>query len=86
MNFADVDPEDPRWLESERYVLIHLFRTRQRYIDAKRRLEAHGVAKAIYVMANVLEALAKPATPTTFQTLPGAFDELPEASKQERKR
>jgi hypothetical protein len=68
MNFADVHPDDPRWTEKERTVLIHLLRTRQRYINEKRRLEAHGVAKAVYVMANVLEAFDR--IPTDSKTDP----------------
>lgn len=77
MNFTDVKPDDPRWTPRERVVFLHLFRTRQRYINEKRRLEAHGVSKAIYVMANVLEAFEKPPAadklpdykPTDFQDL-----------------
>jgi hypothetical protein len=56
MNFSEVKLDDPRWTDSERLVLDHLFRTRQRYINEHRKLEAHGMAKAIFVMANVLEA------------------------------
>jgi hypothetical protein len=56
MNFSEVNVDDPRWTDRERLVFNHLFRTRQRYIDENRRLEAHGMSKAIFVMANVLEA------------------------------
>lgn len=59
MNFADIDPADLRWNEHERVIFIHLFRTAARYTAEGRKLEAHGVKKAIYVMANVLEAFAK---------------------------
>jgi hypothetical protein len=73
VNFSDVKIDDPRWSETDRVVLTHLFRTRQRYINEHRRLEAHGMAKAIYVMANVLEAYRNPAlpdsTPDPFRTL-----------------
>jgi hypothetical protein len=56
MNFSEVKIDDPRWTDRERLVFDHLFRTRQRYVDENRRLEAHGMSKAIFVMANVLEA------------------------------
>jgi hypothetical protein len=77
MNFIDVKLDDPRWTPHERVILSHLFRTRQRYIAEGRKLEAHGMAKAIYVMANVIEALETQAAEkplpdydaTKFQTL-----------------
>jgi len=61
MNFSDIHPDDPRWTDHERIVFVHLFRTADRYGAEGRRLEQHGVRKAIYVMANVLAAL--PTTP-----------------------
>jgi hypothetical protein len=66
MNFSDVKIDDPRWTERERLIIDHLFRTRQRYINEKRRLEAHGVAKSIYVMGNVMEAFDKQSKPDPF--------------------
>jgi hypothetical protein len=72
MNFADVKLDDPRWSPREKVVFTHLFRTRQRYINEHRPLEAHGCAKAIFVMANVLEALEAHIPdykPTNFQDL-----------------
>ena len=79
MNFADVKEDDIRWTPRERMVFMHLFRQRQRYIDEKRRLEAHGMAKAIYVMANVLDAfsgLPIPLRRTTDPLPPDPFQEL----------
>lgn len=69
MNFADVKPDDTRWTAREKLVFTHLFRTRQRYINEHRPLEAHGVAKSIYVMANVLEAVTAQKPPDPFQEM-----------------
>ena len=74
MNFVDIKMGDTRWTERERVIFGNLFRTRHRYMNENRKLEAHGVAKAIYVMANVIEALeaAKtvPDDPSKFHPLP----------------
>lgn len=58
MNFEDIKADDPRWTAREQLVFTHLFRQRQRYIAEGRKLESHGIAKAAYVMANVLDAFA----------------------------
>jgi hypothetical protein len=78
MNFADVKQDDPRWTPRERMVFMHLFRQRQRYIEERRKLEAHGMAKAIYCMANVLEAFAALPTPLRRTTDPIPSDPFSE--------
>lgn len=75
MNFSEIHIEDERWTERERVILDHLFRTVKRYGDEGRRLEQHGVKKAIYVFGNVMEAfdkmekMTKMPKPTDFQEL-----------------
>jgi hypothetical protein len=79
MNFSDVKEDDPRWTPRERMVFMHLFRQRQRYINENRPQAAHGLSKAIYVMANVLDAfgnLHQPLRRTSDQTPPDPFKEL----------
>lgn len=79
MNFADVKVDDPRWTPRERMVFMHLFNTRQRYINEHRKDTAHGISKAIFVMANVLEAFAAlpvPARRSNDPIPPDPFKEL----------
>jgi uncharacterized FlgJ-related protein len=56
VNFSEVTLDDPRWTDRERLVLKHLFTTASRYASENRKLEHHGIKKAIYVMANVIVA------------------------------
>lgn len=71
MNFKDITSDDPRWSAKEKLVFDHLFRTRKRYFDERRQAEAYGVGKAIYIMANVLEACVE-----SKSTLPAPFQDL----------
>jgi hypothetical protein len=74
VNFDEVKPYDQRWTPREQLVFVHLLRTRQRYLDEGRKQAAHGTAKSVYVMANVLLAFEAQhglpdSTPDPFRTL-----------------
>jgi hypothetical protein len=63
MKFADITSEDPRWTPRERLFLEHMFRELERYKTEKRKDNAYGIGKAIWIMGRLLEAI-DPKKPT----------------------
>ncbi len=57
MKFEDITVEDRRWTPRERLFLRHMFRVFERYKVENRAENALGLAKAIWIMGNLLDAL-----------------------------
>jgi hypothetical protein len=74
MKFDDITPEDPRWTPREKLFLEHMFRELERYKNERRKNDAHGIAKAIWIMGRLLEAIdpkkPTPAPPLVTRPMP----------------